>query len=463
MSSVYPIAWLSFLLIVMILIQKTTKCLNNINIYTYFFYTLLLTHGIFNPLYSEVSYEYAGIKLPPNVIDRWYISLAIMYTVMASFLLLKSRLKPPYIARNRHLIKFKYLQVDNNPGINHKKKIQLGMPKSVLIFMVLIVLFEFWALWKPQLLLESIANELSAEEYGKARASYGNDTSSFDGNFIIRIANTLKFSILPLILYVFYFAKDISRRHNIAFWLTFLVTFLLNIITGQKGGVIMILIGIFICYRIKTDNLFVFDKKVLYVIFFIAILVFGVIPIQYGFQYPTSTYEERIAALMYRMSGETARVLQTHFYVYPELKAHLNGMSSAIVSLFFGDGTILDPARDVVSATVAEGTYDSSATTWNALFIGSAWADFGYVGVTIQSFIVVWLLTKYESWYKQVKKTAFSMGTYVSLIMSSSLLAQSNFLTTLFSFGLLLNFIFFYVLKDKSLDKPVTLLNNHTD
>jgi hypothetical protein len=121
-------------------------------------------------------------------------------------------------------------------------------------------------------------------------------------------------------------------------------------------------------------------------------------------------------------------------------------MSSSIISQIFGSGEILDPGRIARSYLEYGNTYDDTGT-WNAAFIGAAWADFGYAGVILESIFVSFLLYSYERWFLTIEKTPLSVGTYVSLIMSASNLSQVNLFTTLLTFGLLSNFLFYIFLR----------------
>jgi oligosaccharide repeat unit polymerase len=442
--SFLSLLWLPFLFVIIYLTHKISRSITNINIYTYFFYSFFLYHGLFIPFLHDVNLEAIGLVIPPASLIRWYISLMIMYSFLIGTIAIRSQYAK-YI-QQRNGVRTNIISKGSSLKLNLATTQDPGFNLQIYVIMLAIVGLLFVALWDPRLLVESFVSQLSAEEYKASRVAYGDQFSSFNGNIGNRIATSVKGALLPMILYIFYFARQQGNKYKIGFWIIFVVSLLLQLITGAKHGVATIFIGIFFCNRIQNNATNILGKNLLTLLIGILFLLFVIFPLQYSFQYPTASYDQLLYSTMYRLTAETSRVLQLHFYLYPDTFPHLLGQSSSIISQLFGAGEILDPGRVARSYLEFGNTYDDTGT-WNAAFIGAAWADFGYPGVILESILLSSLLYSYEKWYLKTEKTALSNGTYVSLIMSASNLTQINLLTGLLSFGLASSFIFYIILK----------------
>jgi len=87
-------------------------------------------------------------------------------------------------------------------------------------------------------------------------------------------------------------------------------------------------------------------------------------------------------------------------------------------------------------------------TTWNAIFIGDAWADYAYLGTFLFSLTVGILLQLYNVWFARSKKTVFVQATYVALIVNALTLAFVGMLASFLSFGVVSIFIFYIFSKE---------------
>ncbi|UJB67906.1 hypothetical protein HRE53_14765 [Acaryochloris sp. 'Moss Beach'] len=252
---------------------------------------------------------------------------------------------------------------------------------------------------------------------------------------------------MPIYL-IFLFGKP-TKKYTVLFYAVFSAAFLLNLITGQKRWCCLNSIGtIFFAGFFSTGNIRISlvsktGKRLAFISF---ILLFILIPFQYMIQYPGISYQDGLIAVANRLGGEVTRTLQLHFHIYPDIFPHLYGASSSFTNIFTGKDVILDPGR-VIRGYIAFGDITDGTGSWNAAFIGTAWADFGYFGVVVQSIMVVFLLSYYHQWFVKSRKTPSVLGTYIALSMSTFFLSEGNFLTTLFSFGLGLNFLFYLMLR----------------
>jgi len=85
--------------------------------------------------------------------------------------------------------------------------------------------------------------------------------------------------------------------------------------------------------------------------------------------------------------------------------------------------------------------------TWNAAYIGVAWADFGYIGIFVESILVGLILYCYYSWWLSAPRTAGAFGLQVAATMAATKLSEVPLTAGLLSFGLLTAGITYYCLK----------------
>jgi oligosaccharide repeat unit polymerase len=442
MSLEATLLWYVFLACICISLEKTTKCFSTINIFTIFIYSFLIKHGITIPFNVRVNAEQLGLELSQDVLNRWIISLVIMYICFVAGILIAQRL----------FGKKKLSEERYNDELNQSSKLGLtGVRKFFPLFAIGITLFTFSLLWNPSLITQALfSDDFTADAYKASRTAYGKEFSS-DSNIFLRIANTFKLSVLPLCLYIMFFIQKIDKKFILSFWLMFLATFLVSLSSGQKAGAIQIIIGVIICKTFSNGklNISISGKVGRILSSVVLLLLFVVFPFQYRLQYPNLSYQESIGSVFYRLGGETSRVLQLHFYAYPDIFPHLLGASSRVISNLLGDDRILDPARVIRGYILFNDTTDGTGS-WNAAFIGAAWADFNYIGVVLQSLGVSMLLWYYHQWFIKKRKTAGVLGTYVTLSLAATYLSEGNLLTTFLTGGLVLNFGVYLIFKQKS-------------
>jgi hypothetical protein len=63
---------------------------------------------------------------------------------------------------------------------------------------------------------------------------------------------------------------------------------------------------------------------------------------------------------------------------------------------------------------VPEGLFGVMGTTWNAVYIEDAWADFGVLGTISAPVAVGILLQGYNVWFARSRRTAFHTATFWS-------------------------------------------------
>jgi hypothetical protein len=328
--------------------------------------------------------------------------------------------------------------------INPWNKTVITASPFFLVLVVSLCVFTLVNLWQPALILQTLSGELTAADYKAGRVSYGEQFDS-QKDIVARIALTIKLSLLPMFTYVCFLLRKQSRMLNIIFVFVLMITVLLGLMSGQKSGLSYTILGLAVANILGGNSRSSKTRSIRIIVLVILTLFFIVLPAQYSVQYPGITYLDALQIIQYRVSGETTRTLQLYFYVYPDIFPHLAGLSSSLVSAILGMSEVLDPSR-VVRSYIAFGTTTDATGSWNAAFIGAAWADFGYIGVAIQSILVVVLLSYYHKWFINNKNNPIIMGTYISLAFSSTNTSEGNLFTVLFTGGLGLTFLFIRLL-----------------
>jgi hypothetical protein len=170
-----------------------------------------------------------------------------------------------------------------------------------------------------------------------------------------------------------------------------------------------------------------------------------VFPLLYKLQYSNMGYEWRLRATFYRISSEYDRCLQLYYEIYPRIEPFLHGKSSPLVDSLLGIPMSDDriPERFIPIFYVGPSYHD----TWNAAFIGVAWADFGYIGVVAESVLVGVILYIFYYWFARARRTALAMGLQVTSMMAASKLSEVTLTSDLLTFGLLSSAIGYLIMR----------------
>jgi len=177
------------------------------------------------------------------------------------------------------------------------------------------------------------------------------------------------------------------------------------------------------------------------------LLVFGfflgiVLPASYILQGRESALEG-IAWGIYRVMYEPQRCLQLFFEVYPYEKGFLYGTSSRVVAWLAGVDDYVPP-----SVFIPREWLGIAETSFPALFIGDAWADFGYFGVLFHSTFVGCLLQCYNNWFYSSRRHSLEQSaTFVAIMLAATHLLENNLFTSLLTFGTLSAFLIYLLIR----------------
>jgi len=221
------------------------------------------------------------------------------------------------------------------------------------------------------------------------------------------------------------------------------VALLVGLISGQKSAAMFLVMGLLVTVWFASGRVAIrpWDVRLVATA---TTLFFLVLPSLYAIQYPFLDYTSRIQLGAFRLTSESDRGLQLYFHFYPETYPHLGGASSVVLNKVLLLGyTELPPEQRIPVAVVGP----DYTNTWNASFIATAWADFGWWGVVFESLFVGSLLQLIHHWFVTSKKSAAIVGVYAGLIMAATRLSEVSLFSSLWSYGLGSSLILFLLIK----------------
>ena len=225
------------------------------------------------------------------------------------------------------------------------------------------------------------------------------------------IKNILALGLTPILCYVAYCYKlrykDI--RFKALFCILFISSVMILIYNSEKAPILMFFIGflmldVLLKGRIKRS-------------YFIATggLVFALV---IGMYMLLGTDADVFLSIN---SGPLGRIFQSqvegmyvHFYIFPDIYPFLDGAGlPGSIATLLGFDKHLNSARIAMEYMRPAAIANDTAGVINTLFVGEAWANFGWIGVTIAPFIVgVYWNFLYVIFTHYLPKHPFFMGLY---------------------------------------------------
>jgi oligosaccharide repeat unit polymerase len=428
------IAWYVFLAGVLWALQRLTRCLSQLNIFSLCVGFFVLRHGITVPFDHTVNQWYAGIDISPLALQRFYASLVLMWLCLLIGVWL-----------GRRLFGHGLLDVEVFRREMTSQPLPSGM--SIPLFLVVLAaglgLVIYYQLRFEVSLVQLVSGHLTALDYRAMRDNYGTATH-YTLSIGQRVANIVRFGLFPLFICTLYFMSKRGPLWRSLFGLVLGVGITVGLLSGQKGAAVVLLVGVLVAVYLRHGLLRVrpLDWRIWS---FIALASFIIMPYLYHLQYSDQDYGWLLRATSYRLTSEHNRSLQLYFEIYPEIEPHLYGRSSGLINLLLGIDMPGDMLPERFIATYYQGS--NYLNTWSASFVGVAWADFGYAGVVVQSVLVGLLLQGYASWFRRARKTALVMGTQVGLMTATTRLSEVALTANLLTFGLLSSFLLFWFVR----------------
>jgi len=272
--------------------------------------------------------------------------------------------------------------------------------------------------------------------------------------WVLREESMKLLEINPIIKYLFSWTRDLffplgiigslylssvykSRKYNILFTAFILMGVFYNSLTVAKAPTAALILSVFAFIFLRKNLL-----SIKFVIVSILLILLFPIIIFYFVTPPHLRNSERILNSVFeRIFLVPSQALIEYFKIFPNHHDFLLGRSTKIFSWIHPDG-IFD-----VSNYVAKVWWRRPFTTGsaNAIFIGAAWADFGFFGVILWTFFIGYFTHFF--YYKVCKISDYKKNIlYVIFIVSTIMCFSFTFLSSSFPTILITRGLFIVVL-----------------
>src|SRR6266702_3298227 len=228
--------------------------------------------------------------------------------------------------------------------------------------------------------------DYAAHRYGFAEATSG---------WAYFLYNKLPYGLAPLSMIIVWNARGLEAWKKVVFFGVFALAIMQ---TGHKMPLI-VLAAYLVLSRVIIRYNFTVSKQVIWSgLAVLLAAMFVVIPLFYMMQ-GEETFGSATFWAVERVFLEPARGLQLYFETYPAIHPFLHGTSTGTIASLFGVKEYVTP-----SVYIPNEVLGTQNTSFPVLFIGEAWADFGYLGIFAASVAVGFLLQIYNVWFFNQRK-----------------------------------------------------------
>lgn len=418
MVTLFSLLWYLFLAAFLYLLDYFTACFRRWSVFTVLVPLLLLHHGISIPFVVEAALEAQGVPSSLYVVP-WLGSMLFMYL----FILIGAAFIGQAYPRTA--------SVDSSLKNYFGKA---NMLPIYIIFSVSIIGVLAQMIIAPRFLgvVELFSGEVSADDYREQRFEFFESTSGVRniGNYLVAVALS---SVIPIVVFSTYQAKKVNPNYGPVFYGALFIFVGRAIFSGHKASMLISIVSL-VALHLFLKHRGRLRISLAQVLVAVAML-FVFIPLLFYLQYSNfiSSYAEAFQAGFYRLLVEPNRALQLYSYVYPELIDHLGGGSSRFFSALTGSDDVFIPPHTVLPLL-----WGVPEVTWNVVFIGDAWADFGMLGVIFESFIVGLLLKGIDEWFWNYSQRGWlEIAVFFAEIFSVARLGFGGLTTVLVGFGII--------------------------
>jgi len=370
-----------------------------------------------------------------SAIYPYLISIILFYILFPLGLLLGNILKPIEINHIQSLTQSELIK----SNFDHKYFKYLYIVFLISVIILLLYLFRV----KTIPLLEMINNPGDYILLGRLREK---SLKLLDMTFIeTYLQHWQRNLIIPLsIVWCMFLAINYKKKkYIIVFLILFFYGLVVNSLTLEKSPVAAIIFTIFALLYLRQNKI---SLKFL----IIALISIFAAPILIWFflYYNADNIIKLIyVSLFERIFIVPTEVLYYDFYIFPDKHDFLLGRASQLTSWLHSDGIF--PLANYVARIWWNNPLSTGYA--NSIFIGVFWADFGWIGVIISSFLFgviihlfYWLIISSSEYKKNIIYcTAISISTPIFTFNFFS----SNLTTLFFTRGLILLIIFLIVYK----------------
>lgn len=415
------IAWWLFLLFIFFVFRRLVGY-KQVNTFSIFLPLTLATNGILVPFSQQLNEQITAFEI--TKFSAYWTGLALMYAAMPLGILLANGFR-----RKGQLSEAELQDAD---VVSSPRGVRIYLAIVLVISLISIVqiyasglsfdLYSYFTLKMDHL-------DYAAHRYGFAEATRG---------WPYFLYNKLPYGLAPLSTIIVWNARGLEKWKKAVF-LGVLATAIIQ--TGHKMPLIM-LISCLAFSRVLIQRRFRISRTVICA--GLAALfgaLFLVLPFFYLMQ-GEETYGSAAFWAAERVFLEPARGLQLYFETYPAIHPFLHGASTGAIANLFGVKDYVTP-----SVYIPNQVLGIENTSYPVLFIGEAWADFGYLGIALSSIAAGFLLQIYNVWFfNQSKPGLEEVAVFISIVLSTIHLQESNLFTSLFSYGMLSSFLIYQLI-----------------
>ena len=409
-------AYLLWLLFLAIAIVVTRRCIGykRFNTFTIYLPWLILTNGLLTPLGIDASYSVITASgLSDLALRRTWLSVGLMYATMPLGVIAANSFRRRSPSRSGDAI----IRQTARSGplmwfIGFTCVLSLVSLVQIYIDGIQLDIWRFFTGFETAL------------AYADHRYTFAEATTGWQ----YYLYTKLPYGIAPMAMILLWNHEKVSR--NIRYLAIGVMTFAL-IQTGHKLPLVMIGMTLIVSRYLIRYNMAVPMRAMVFAAAGFILLVVAYLPYEYLAQGEPS-YGDALNWSIERMFVEPYRGLQLYFEVYPNYHPFLYGLSSRAVAAVLN-------VRDFISVSVyiPQVFLGINNTSYPALFIGEAWADFGYVGVIVYSVVVGFILQSYNVlYYNQQRHYLEDAALLIAVGISTIHLGHSNLVATCFTYGL---------------------------
>lgn len=407
-------------------------------------------------MYSLMLFEFIGVTLVfLGFRDHYLIKkissnsvINITYWTMAYVMLI---LPLVIILVNKYVYKIKDLNTEYMNNINKKivldsekvnKKVYILVIIATIICLISII-YVFYNIGYISFFKLFDRNFNFSEE----RISIGRN---FKGNQYIK--NIIMLGITPILSHIAYIYMRTTKQKKwiILFAILFIVNIFVKTYDFSKAPLIYYVCFFFIIEVLlgKTSS---FKKIIPFVVSAIVLLVILYITV--------GNYKDNFISLsngpLSRAVVTQAGTLFLHFDAFPNKSEFLKGHSfPPLTKILFGEGEYdIRSGRKVMEIYNSDAIENGTAGVMSTMFIGEAYANFGYLGIIISPIIVGFIVSTILCVYLKSQKTPLNMILYLECFIIFSTVLQAGFVDLFYNISFLIVLIVIFGIKVLTSDK----------
>lgn len=390
-----------------------------VNTFSVFLPLTLATNGLLVPLSQQLNEQITAFQI--TKFNDYWLGLALMYASMPLGIVLANAFK-----RKSQLSDVELQDIDVVG--NHRR---VGIYLLIIFLISLLSIVQIYASGLSFDLYSYVTLKMDYATYEAHRYSFADATSGLP----YYLYNKLPYGLAPLGIIMVWNARGSKGWQKVAF----LGVLAFAILQTSHKMPLIVLAACLVLSRALIRWRFRLSKPVIWSgVAVLLVTVFVVIPLFY-FMQGEQQYTSALFWSIERVFLEPTRILQLHFETYPSIHPFLHGMSTRTIASVFGVKNYIPPSLYIPNEVLG-----IENTSFPALFIGEAWADFGYFGVVAISIIVGFLLQIYNVWFfNQRRPRLEEAALFISIILSTIHLQASNFFTTLLTYGMFSSFLIY--------------------